>query len=121
MVSFQSLSLNDFTSHGIDVINLTTSFMPETPAAVTSTKSAASAALKGLTSLFFQASHNFVSAAESFLSNCALVIAGFGLGDGEGVACAACGCAKHTEVNSSKMPAANSRCFLIIGSPRVEK
>src|SRR6266852_4505128 len=118
MVSFQSLSLNDFTSHGIDVINLTTSFLPETPAAVTSTKSAARAALKGLTSLFFQASHGFVSAAESFLSNCALLIAGLGLGDGEG---ASRGCAELTDANKSKMPAANSRCFLIIGSPLVEK
>src|SRR5712691_5565451 len=118
MVSFQSLSLNDFTSHGIHVIDLTTSFLPETPAAVTSTKSAASAALKGLTSLFFQASHNFVSAAESFLSSCALVIAGLCLGDGEGVAC---GCAKQTDANSSKMLAARSRCFFILGSPRVEK
>src|ERR1700674_1766100 len=119
MVSFQSLRLNDFTSHGSDVTNLTTSFLPETPANVTKTKSAASADLKGLTSLFFQASHNFVSVADSFLSICALFIAGFGLGDGEGVACAA-GWAKQTEANASKMPAA-SRCFFILGSPRVEK
>src|SRR5207253_2904697 len=104
--------VNDFTSHGIDAISPTIAALFSTPPSLIMTESAASVALNGFASLFFQASHNLVSLAESFLSNCALVIAGFGLGDGEAVACAA-GCAKQTDVNSSKIPAARSRCLFI--------
>src|ERR1700674_946245 len=79
--------------------------------------SAAKPDLNGLGSLFLNASHNFFSAVDSVFSICALLIAGLGLGDGEG---AAWGCAKQTDANSSKMPAA-SRCFFILWSPLVEK
>src|SRR5258705_2416825 len=87
------------------------------PFSLSAKASAARVAWKGLASLFLNASDNLFSVAESFLSICALLIAGLGLGDGEGVAC---GCAKQTDANASKMPAA-SRCFFILWSPRIEK
>jgi hypothetical protein len=46
----------------------------------------ASQVWKGFPSLFFQAFHKVVSFACSFFCNCALVIRGFGEGDGDGVA-----------------------------------
>src|SRR2546426_9768123 len=73
------------------------------------TLSEASQAWNGFASLFFQASHNFVSEAESFLSICALVIAGFGDGD----ACGS-GCAKQKEANAMTSIAARGRCFFIL-------
>ena len=46
----------------------------------------------------------------------ALLIFGFGFDDGDAAGDAvAFGWATQTDVNSNKMPAANSRCFLIIG------
>src|SRR5437660_1272258 len=80
------------------------------------TLSEANQAWNGFASLFFQASHNFVSEAESFLSICALVIAGFGFGDGD--ACGS-GCAKQKEANAMTSIAARGKCFFILGlSPR---
>src|SRR5207247_7675955 len=80
------------------------------------TLSEASQAWNGFASVFFQASHNFVSEAESFLSICALVIAGFGFGDGD--ACGS-GCAKQKEANAMTSMAARGRCFFILWfSPR---
>src|SRR5438552_16746787 len=79
--------------------------------------SEASQAWNGFASLFFQASHNFVSEAESFLSICALVIAGFGFGDGD--ACGS-GCAKQKEANAMTSIAARGRCFFIFCSPQIQ-
>src|SRR3989442_7887634 len=69
---------------------------PAIPLSTTMTLSETSQAWNGFASLFFQASHSFVSEAESFLSICALVIAGFGFGDGD--ACGS-GCAKQKEAD----------------------
>src|SRR5260370_4647299 len=73
--------------------------------------SEASEAWNGFVSLFFHASHNFVSVAESFLSICALLIAGFGFGDGD--ACGS-GCAKQKETNAMTSIAARGRCLFIL-------
>src|SRR5438552_6826721 len=69
-------------------------------------------ALNGLGSLFLNASHNFFSAVDRAFSICALLIAGLGLGDGEGVAC---GWAKQTDANTNRRQAARGRCFFILG------
>src|SRR5229473_7150858 len=106
-------------SQGAVGIIFTVSSFFSMPFSLIAKASAARPDLNGLGSLFLNASHNFFSAADSVFSICALLIAGLGFGDGEAVACAA-GWAKQTEANASKMPAA-SRCFFILGSPRVEK
>jgi hypothetical protein len=112
IASFQSLSLTDFTSQGIDGIIFKTSFFPDTPLSAIITKSAERVALKGFASLFFQASHNFVSEADSFFKICALVIAGFG--DGEGDA-AGVVCEKEIDANANNNRAARGRCLFILG------
>jgi hypothetical protein len=114
IASFQSLSWKDFTSHGIDAIIFTTSFFPVTPLSAIITKSADKFALKGFASLFFQASHNFVSEADSFFSVCALVIAGFGFGDEEGAA-GGVSCAKEIDAKANNNRAARGRCLFILG------
>jgi hypothetical protein len=119
IVSFQSLSWKDFTSQGMDAISFTMSFFPVTPVSAIITLSAERFALNTLASLFFQASHNFVSEADSFFKICALVIAGFGLGDGEGDACGVV-CAKEIDANANNNRAARGRCFFILGSPWIE-
>src|SRR5258708_10649506 len=86
------------------------------PCSLSAKASAVRPDLNGLGSLFLNASHNFFSAVDSVFSICALLIAGLGLGDGEGTAW---GCAKQTDANNSKMPAA-SRCFFILWSLLVE-
>jgi hypothetical protein len=116
MVSFQSLSWKDFTSQGAEIRSLMASFFPCTPLLPTITLSAERLALKGFASLFFQASHNFVSEAESFFKVCALVIAGFGFGDGEGAA-GGLFCAKEIEANVNNNRAARGRCLFILDSP----
>src|SRR5205807_10617641 len=78
------------------------------PLSPTMMLSEASQAWKGFASLFFHASHNFVSEAESFLTICALVIAGFGDGD----ACGS-GCATQREANAMTSIAARGRCLFI--------
>jgi hypothetical protein len=81
---FQSLSANDFTSQGMLASSLTTVSLSATPLSPIITLLAASVALNGFGSLFFQASHNLVSLADSCLSSWALLILGLGFGEGEG-------------------------------------
>src|ERR1700682_527319 len=116
MVSFQSLSWKDFTSQGADVRSLMASFFPWTPLSPIITLSADRFALKTFTSLVFQASHNFVSEADSFFKVCALVIAGFGLGDAEGAAGGVV-CANEIDANANNNRAARGKCLFIVGSP----
>src|SRR5260370_38761886 len=112
MLSFQSLNVKDFTSQPMDVISLIASALFWVPPLPTITLSAARCVLKGLASLFFHASHSFVSVADNCLSNCTLLTFGLGLGAGEGDALA-CGCAKHRDANAITSSAARGRCFFI--------
>src|SRR5437016_2954471 len=82
------------------------------PCSSSAKASAVRPALNGLGSLFLNASHNFFSAVDRAFSICALLIAGLGLGDGEGVAC---GWAKQTDANTNRRQAARGRCFFILG------
>src|SRR6266446_7714290 len=96
----------------MDVISLIASVLLWVPPLPTITLSAERYVLKGLASLFFHASHSFISFADNCLRSCALLIFGLGLGVGEGDA-VACGCAKHKEANAINSSAARGRHFFI--------
>jgi hypothetical protein len=119
IASFQSLNANDFTSQGMLAISLTVSSLLATPLSPIITPLGESKALNGFGSLFFHASHNFVSLADNCLRSCALLTFGLGFGEGEGDALG-WGCAKHKEANAMTSIAARGRCLFILGSPRIE-
>src|SRR5580765_706459 len=112
IVSFQSESVNDFTSQGIEAIILTTSPFVPTPCSPTMTLSAESQFWNGFGSLFFHAFQSAVSLADSFLSKAALLIRGFGFGDAEGDG-AGCGCAKQKDAKAIVSNAARGKCLFI--------